>query len=186
MENYNEFDWLNGELLPDEVVLWRGKPNDKILFTSQDMFLIPFSLVWFGFAVFWEITALSSGAPGFFPLFGIPFVCFGIYFAFGRFIHQKFILKNTRYVLTNSRAIFYNKGKITCFDYKRESSTSLKLNKDGSGTISFGYDKADIYSRRGGSVYYSMSTNAYANKFVNIPDAHNVHQIINQQKMTTN
>lgn len=184
MDNYNDFDWLNGELLPDEMVLWRGKPNDKKLLTSQDVFLIPFSILWGGFAIFWETAVISSGAPGLFPLFGLPFVCVGIYFMFGRFIHKKHILKNTRYVLTNTRAIIYNKGKISCCDYKNESTISFKVNKDGSGTITFGYDRTNLFSRTGGSLFDTL--NVSTNEFLNIPEAHNVHQIINQQKMTIN
>ncbi len=184
MEDYNEFDWLNSELLPDEMVLWRGKPNAKISFTSQDVFLIPFSILWCGFALFWEFSVITSDAPGMFPLFGLPFVCLGIYLVFGRFIHQKHILKNTRYVLTNTRAIFYNKGKIACCDYKNESTISLKLNKDGSGTITFGYANTNLFNS-GGAVQLN-NINSTTNQFLNIPEAHNVHQIINQQKMTLN
>ena len=184
MDNYNDFDWLNSELLPDKMVLWRGKPDDKKLLSSQDIFLIPFSLLWGGFALFWEFGVLTSGAPGLFPLFGIPFVCLGIYFMFGRFIHKKHILKNTCYVLTNARVIVYNKGKITCCDYKNEPTISLKMNKDGSGTITIGDDRTNIYSRRGGNLFESFMPGT--NQLMNISDAQSVHQIINQQKMTNN
>ena len=79
MEILNDFEWLNSELVPGEAVLWKGKPNDKKLLSAQDIFLIPFSIMWCGFAIFWEITAIASGAPFFFAVWGIPFVCVGLW-----------------------------------------------------------------------------------------------------------
>ena len=52
--------------------------------------MIPFSLLWCGFAVFWETMAMRMPGPFFGPglffrLWGIPFVFVGLYFVFGRF-----------------------------------------------------------------------------------------------------
>lgn len=82
---------MDKELRSDERVIWKGRPATGIRLRGSDAFMIPFSLLWCGFAIFWEVSALtiapSDKAVGFiFPLFGIPFVLAGLYFVFGRFI----------------------------------------------------------------------------------------------------
>src|SRR4051794_22841968 len=44
------------ELMPEEKVVWSGAPGKGIKFQSTDLVFIPFSLLWAGFAVFWEAT----------------------------------------------------------------------------------------------------------------------------------
>ncbi len=51
------------ELLKDEKILWSGQPETKVLFTRADVFLAPFSVLWGGFAIFWEVSVLRSRAP---------------------------------------------------------------------------------------------------------------------------
>ena len=180
MEIFNDFEWLNNELVPGEAVLWKGKPEEKHLLTAQDVFLIPFSIFWFGGVITWETIAITQGAPFFFWIFGIPFICVGSYFLFGRFIHQKYILKNTRYVLTTHRAICYKKGKISSCDYRNEPSITLKVKKDGIGTITFGNNLLGYYKG-----FDLLNKTAYNNvEFANIPDAQNVHRVITQQKIS--
>jgi hypothetical protein len=90
------------ELTSDERLLWRGRPRSGIRLRGSDFFLIPVSLLWGGFAIFWESAALfmipkNDPVGGLFPLFGIPFVLFGLYFIFGRFIVDKKMREGTEY-----------------------------------------------------------------------------------------
>lgn len=177
MENYKNFEWLNAELLPGEVVLWKGTPSSNYLLTASDIFLIPFSIVWCSFAIFWELTAIIEG-PLLFKLFGLPFVFVGLYISFGRFIHQKYLLNRTYYALTDKRAVFYRNGRIASCDYTKQNFVQLKMRKNGLGTISFG--ESDNRFNNGDWVFGNFKSGLF--EFVNINDAQSVHRIIIQQK----
>ena len=88
-----------------EQLLWVGQPDPRVRFTGADAFLVPFSILWGGFAVVWEVMAIASVRQPLFMIWGIPFVLVGLYFIFGRFIFKKRRKITTIYALTNSRAI---------------------------------------------------------------------------------
>src|SRR4051812_30298540 len=67
--------------------------------------MIPFSLLWLGFALFWEWSVLGSNAPLLFRLWGIPFICIGLYNAFGRFWVAAREAERTFYAVTNQRIL---------------------------------------------------------------------------------
>lgn len=90
---------------PGEKVLWIGRPDPRKLFAPGDVVLVPFSVAWCGFAVFWEVTAVLTGAPVFFRLWGILFVVAGLYFVVGRFVVKRIRHTNSAYALTDRRAI---------------------------------------------------------------------------------
>ena len=69
---------LQSKLAPNEHLLWFGQPRGGIVLRDSDVYAIPFSLIWGGFAIFWEISVLSDDAPITFKLFGLPFVGVGL------------------------------------------------------------------------------------------------------------
>ena len=71
-------DELRCELDPQERLIWAGAPRRGLMLERGDLFAIPFSLLWGGFAIFWLYGAVSAGAPLDFCLFGLPFVLIGL------------------------------------------------------------------------------------------------------------
>jgi hypothetical protein len=45
---------IQSELVGGKSIAWMGQPNPRVVFHKHDFFLIPFSLLWGGFPIFWE------------------------------------------------------------------------------------------------------------------------------------
>jgi hypothetical protein len=106
---------LQSELLSGESIYWAGMPNRRVTFHSDDWGVIPFSLLWSGFWIFWEAGALGlwDNAPKssansdstFMSLWGIPFLLFGQYMIWGRFVVDAWLKRRTYYAVTNRRVL---------------------------------------------------------------------------------
>ena len=141
MERHEVEQQLTRELGSGERLLWSGRPRQGILFRPIDAAVIPFSLLWCGFAIFWEMSVIRSGAPFFFMLFGVPFVLVGLYFVFGRFIADAAERKRTVYGLTNERVIIISgssRRSVKSLNLRSLSDVSLTERSDGTGTITLG------------------------------------------------
>lgn len=129
------------ELLKDEEVLWCGQPDSSVIFSGSDIFLVPFSILWGGFAMFWEVSAITMSTPFFFCLFGIPFVIIGLYFIFGRFIYKGIKKKHTYYAVTNQRILILtnlSKKNLEAKFITQIPCINKSVRSDGKGTIKFG------------------------------------------------
>ncbi len=170
-EMTDEYAFARPYLAPGETILWRGRPERGHLFTGQDVFMIPFSILWCGFAIFWFVTALIN-APFPFALFGVPFVCVGLYITVGRFFHTASLRKNTAYVITNAKIIRKRGKRIDMLDARTMPAIHVTARTDGTGTIRFG------------QTYYYRSRrnfNDYDHQLFtldNIPDVARVQQIL--------
>ena len=128
-------------LLSGERVLWQGEPMGGILFTLRDTFLIPFSVMWLGFAIFWEWGVTSqANAPSFFSLCGIPFILMGLFAVAGRFFFDAWLRDRTSYAVTTQRVLILRSppfGNFTAMGIDRLPELSLNERSDGRGTIRF-------------------------------------------------
>lgn len=125
----------------DEKLLWSDIPKQGIILKSSDFFMIPFSLMWGGFAIFWEYTVISSGAPLIFMLWGIPFVFVGIFLIFGRFFYDSELRRTTIYGMTQNRIIIKSgifKKSIKSLNIRTLTDITLDEKADGTGTIILG------------------------------------------------
>lgn len=132
---------LRPHLDGDEKLLWTGRPKQGIVFRSSDIFLIPFTLFWGGFAFFWEGAVLTKGAPLDFNLVGILFVVIGIYMIIGRFFVDATRRKNTIYGITSQRVMIRSgifSKTVESHPVRQLFDMSLTEKGDGSGTILLG------------------------------------------------
>src|SRR5258708_30915992 len=128
------------KLSPGEKLLWSGQPRFGIRLRGSDAFVIPFSILWCSFAIFWETMAVRKGAPVFFMLWGIPFILVGLYIVFGRFIADAMTRKKTFYGVTSERIIIITglfSQEIKSLNLRTLTDVSLTERGDGSGTITF-------------------------------------------------
>jgi hypothetical protein len=186
---------IQPELLAGESLLWSGQPLRKIIFHQRDLFAIPFSLLWGGFAIFWEWgvtghfgnSGSSHSAPTFFTLWGIPFVIMGQYLIWGRFLYTAWKKGRTHYAVTNKRVIVVSIGfsrKLIDGYLRNLNSASLTLRSDGIGTIEFAPASLAISNwsftarNRGNQIDIELSSLA----FFDIPDARTVYQLIQSQR----
>jgi hypothetical protein len=77
---------VRAQLLPGEKIVWEGAPYSGLVFRPIEIFLIPFSLLWGGFAVVWNAGVWKTDADLSFKLFGLPFLIAGLYVTVGRFV----------------------------------------------------------------------------------------------------
>jgi len=141
---------LRAAVDPGEKLLWSGFPRRGLMLRAQDAFLIPFSLLWGGFAIFWEYSVITGerDVPDRFDfwdkgfvLWGAMFVVAGLYFIFGRFFADSARRARTIYAVTDCRVIIlsdfmgHNSRSVTL-----SGLTDINLAKkaNGRGTITFG------------------------------------------------
>jgi hypothetical protein len=149
------------------------------------MFLVPFSLLWGGFAIYWEVSVSMSGAPLPFRLFGIPFVLMGIYFIFGRFVYKAWKKRRTVYALTDKRVISLTLGNDVQAEYlDRVAAINKTVGKDGFGTVTFGSGstRGNLYGNTGMELFGSRSGFRGPLAFYDVPDAEQVHRRANEAR----
>jgi len=174
---------ITRELAPNERILWTGKPRQGIYLRVSDTFLIPMSLLWCAFVVFWEARVFNSGAPLFFILWGIPFVLVGLYVVAGRFLVDAKQRSKTFYGLTEDRIIIVSglfQKKTKTLNLQTLSDISLTEREDRTGTITFG-PSPPFYSWVAGASWPGLGQMAVPS-FEAIENARTVYDLINNAK----
>jgi len=167
---------VRAHLDSDETLLWSGRPAGGVRLQPSDAVTIPFSLMWGGFAVFWEYSVIhSGGAPLFFVLWGVPFVLVGIYLIVGRFFWDAYQRDKTHYAVTNRRVIFIREGM-------GGKTTSLPLRAVPAIEVSGGRGRGTVTFGNGGMTWFNSSswpgTKHVPPSFVAIENAPGVAEIV--------
>jgi hypothetical protein len=174
-------------LFAGERVLWSGQPKQGVTLSGRDTFLIPFSLIWGGFAIFWNAMVWlgpfdsNDGSPGwFFKLWGLPFLVAGLYLIVGRFFHDARIRKNLLYRVTEQRIIVLRKSKFTSLDIHHLPRLELSEHRDGTGTLAF---EPSNFGPWGGMSGFSLWLPALggATQFFRIRDPRKVYELIRNE-----
>jgi hypothetical protein len=172
------------ELTSGETVVWAGQPNTRVIFHREDAGLIPFSLLWGGFSIFWEagVSGLWGDHHGqglsFMVVWGIPFVLIGQYLIWGRFFFAAWLKRRTYYAVTNRRVITIQNA------WSRQTASSYieslpTLNKEsgskGTGTLRFAQPQSVRSNRQGFGSWNSLSVGP---AFVDIDDVDGVYRLV--------
>ncbi len=177
---------LQSELMQGESFQWAAMPNPSVVFHSGDWFMIPFSLLWGGFAIFWEAGALgywgksSHPGPSFMVVWGIPFVVVGQYLIWGRFLWDAWLKRRTYYGVTNRRVLIVQEGWTrktrSCY---LESIPELNRDGDRGGSLWLG-EKLPLFSRRENPSrgWSSVSVSSPVPVFVDIDEVESVYRLV--------
>ncbi len=141
---------INKALLPEEKVVWTGRPKIRAIFHSMDWIFVLFGLCMIfacyivGYLAIGNLNyviRVSTSVPlaYYFPfVIVIPFFIFALYLVIGRKITMIFVKKNTIYVITNMRVIIVNKcfgAKFRSIENTKIKSVKSLIKKSGYGSI---------------------------------------------------
>jgi hypothetical protein len=186
---------IQSELGSNERLLWANQPKPGFALHREDVFLIPFSLLWGGFAIFWEMgvaglwgNATRSGpVSSFMVLWGVPFVLVGQYFIWGRFIYASWKKKRTYYGVTDRRVIVIQNAwsKQVTSAYIDTLPTLIKESgRNGSGTLRFTQPISPWSGARGWGAWDGMSIGTVPT-FVDIEDLDLVYRMVSDLREKT-
>jgi hypothetical protein len=159
--------------------MWEGQPNGGLLLRAADLYLIPFSLLWGGFAIYWNFsvwTAPFGGEDWSFKLFGLPFLILGLYFIIGRFLVDIALRQRLTYLVTDRRIVVLGPSStsVKSLDIKRLPALEFSERRDGSGTLRF--EAGSGFSGRNFGVW--QPTFDPALQFLRIADARHVYELV--------
>lgn len=178
---------IQSELMSGESIYWAGMPNPRVVFHSDDWAAIPFSLIWTGFFIFWELGAFGfwrdksqqDGTQVFMALWGVPFLIMGNYIVWGRFLHDAWLKRRTYYGVTNRRLLILQEGR-----QRRTSTTFLseipQIEREGNstGTLWFGTKYPLIAPKGQKSRNASRFAVGDVPVFADIVDVDSVHRLV--------
>ncbi len=189
METLPETVFQN-DLMTGEKIHWAGKPDPSVIFSPSDLYMIPFSLMWGGFAIYWELGCLGITGlvkpghvtPVVFSIFGLPFVAIGLYMIFGRFFFKAWKKKKTFYALTNRRVLIATQlyeRQLQAQFLNQIPTINQSIRSNGTGTVSFGSSGGFSYANTGMDFMGGRMVQAFL-AFYDIPQAEMIYQMVNQ------
>lgn len=165
---------LDDLLFANETVLWRGAPEPGVHLQKEDLLIIPFSILWTGFAFFWELSVLTMNAPLLFRLWGIPFVLAGLYMVVGRFFVSAWQARGTAYAVTDRRILMVSRSRHNEIPLNRISHLELQRHRGGLGSILLETGRANFRRQ-------NRLTPDYLGSIRSIRDSEQVYRLISEK-----
>ena len=167
---------IRGKLDDGEELLWSGQPRQGLLLQPADALLIPFSLLWGGFAFYWEFEVVRTHQFWVLQLWGIPFVVVGLYLVAGRFFVDAYMRGKTYYGVSDKRIVITSGQTMNSIALSDLKSVLLVSKPDKSGTLVFG--PPNLPPPRSTIAYFQPSRGPQYPMFAMIPDAQSVYDLI--------
>ncbi|HEX2764001.1 MAG TPA: hypothetical protein VHM92_09220 [Allosphingosinicella sp.] len=168
-------------LMPGERLIWTGTPPRGLRLGGYDFFYIPFSLMWGGFAIFWNVMVWTRGAPLLFTIWGLPFLLVGLYLIVGRFLHDAALRAATVYGLTDRRLLilrtWWRRG-LRSHDLGNVPALEMKEHPDGRGTLTFDLTPSTPFNSRGTDLVPAASS---IFRFYRIEQPRRVYELIRNE-----
>jgi hypothetical protein len=125
--------------MPDERVVWTGRPVAGLFLTANDWLLIPFSLLWSVIALYALGSIFLSGLSPVSVVLATMFGLTALFFLGGRFVIDAWIRSRTLYAVTTRRALeiraVFTQKLLTA---PLAGGVDLRPGRGGRGTLSFG------------------------------------------------
>ena len=172
---------IRSKLEDGEELVWSGMPKQGLLLQATDVIAIPASLLWGGFALYWEYEVVSTHQFWVLQLWGIPFVLLGLFMIVGRFFTDSALRAHTYYGLTDKRILIEVNDKVQSYPLSDISGIGITTSSDRSGTLAFGVPGTPVPTNMSAIV---TPTRVNFPTFTMIADAQSVYDQIEAQRKT--
>lgn len=163
-----------GILEPGEDILWQGRPDGTLDWSTFDLRRALFGTLVMAFAVFWTTAAMSSAPPGLprliLPLPGLFFFGLGLRHAGGHMVWNAYRRRHSWYTLTDRRAI------IATDLFGRKAMTSKEITFETPLTFAPG-DPGSIWFAKAYSQTKQRSRTRHVG-FERLPEAREVYDLM--------
>jgi len=132
---------IRSEMEPKEKLRWSGSPRSGLRLSCLDAYIVPCSLVYCGFGIFWEYQAFQGGTNLISVLLDLPILLSGVYFLVGRFFVDAWQRRRTFYGLTDQRVVIVSglfRRQVRSMSLQTLGKLTLAEKIDRSETITFG------------------------------------------------
>ena len=138
----DDYSFCRAYMSPDEIILWRGKPQKGHLFRKIDrwlLLLLAVALVcWTLEFLHPDIIRIPGDLHGFVHFFGIVSSILTVGWGMFRLILTPFSRRNFRYIITERRVLVKSWGDTKNMRLEDLYPFTLEEYSDGNGTITFG------------------------------------------------